>query len=236
MISESLNYVRNDEDWIRTVLIGGVLSLLSFLVVPTILVAGYLVRVIRSTMHGEEKPPAFDDWGDLAMDGLKAAIIGFVYMLIPGIVAGVLVGGSIFTIVLGQGSNGASILGSIGVVVGLLVAFVLGLLAAYVIPAAVANFAETDSLGKGFAIGELRPILTSGKYFTAWITGFAIILAASIVTGVLSVVPLLNLVIGAFLTFYAAVAAYYLIGNAWGELHDIQMQESDERPDEQAAI
>src|SRR6056297_2499376 len=114
MISDSLNYLRNDEDWVKTVLIGGVLSLLSVLVVPTILVAGYLVRVVRATMHGDERPPAFDEWGDMAVDGLKATVIAFAYALVPMIVAGVLVAGSLFTLFLGQGSNGASILGGLG--------------------------------------------------------------------------------------------------------------------------
>ena len=43
MIQESLQYLRTDEDrWVRTVLIGGILSLLSVLVIPTFLVLGYL--------------------------------------------------------------------------------------------------------------------------------------------------------------------------------------------------
>lgn len=238
MISDSLNYLRNDEDWVKTVLIGGVLSLLSVLIVPTILVAGYLVRVVRATMHGDEQPPAFDEWGDLAVDGLKAAVIAIVYGFVPTLIAGVLVGGAVFTIVMGDaaGSSGLAALGGLGILVGLLVSFVLGLLAAYVIPAAVANFAETDQMGKAFSFGDLRSILTSGKYFTAWVSGFAVIFVGALVAGVLNAIPVLGLIAGGFLGFYAAVAAYYLIGTAWGELHDIEMRESEDRPDEQAAI
>lgn len=237
MISESLNYLRNDEEgWVRTVLIGGVLSLLGVLIVPTILVAGYLVRVVRATMHGDEQPPVFDEWGDMAVDGLKATVIALVYGLVPMIVAGVLVAGSLFTLFVGQGSNGASILGGLGFLVGLLASLVLGLLAAYVIPAAVANFVETDRMGKAFSVGDLRPVLTSGKYFTAWISGFAVIVVAGIVGGVLNAIPVLGLVASAFLGFYAAVAAYYMIGHAWGDLRNIEMREMGDQPDEQVAI
>src|SRR6056297_2565238 len=201
MISDSLNYLRNDEDWVKTVLIGGVLSLLSVLIVPTILVAGYLVRVVRATMHGDEQPPAFDEWGDLAGDGLKAAVIAIVYGFVPTPITGVLVGGAVFTIVMGDaaGSSGLDALGGLGILVGLLVSFVLGLLAAYVIPAAVANFAETDQMGKAFSFGDLRPILTSGKYFTAWVSGFAVIFVGALVAGVLNAIPVLGLIAGGFL-------------------------------------
>ncbi|MDS0294830.1 DUF4013 domain-containing protein [Halogeometricum luteum] len=238
MISESLTYLRNDEEgWIRTVLIGGILSLLGFLVVPTILVAGYLVRVVRATMRGDEQPPVFDEWGDMAVDGLKAAAIALVYGLVPMVVAGVLVAGSLFTIFVGQGSNGANVLGGLGFLAGLLVSVVLGLLAAYVIPAAVANFVETDRVGKAFSFGDLRPVLTSGKYFTAWISGFAVIFVAGIVAGMLSgILPFIGAIPGAFLGFYAAVAAYYMIGHAWGDLRNIEMREMGEQPDEQAVI
>ena len=58
MIQDALNYLRADDDWTRTVLIGGILSLLGVLVVPTLLVFGYLVRVLRGTMHGKLPRPA----------------------------------------------------------------------------------------------------------------------------------------------------------------------------------
>ncbi|MCO8266811.1 DUF4013 domain-containing protein [Haloferax sp. AB510] len=235
MISESLNYLRNGEDWVKTVLIGGVLGLLSFLIVPTFLVIGYLLRVVRATMKGDEKPPVFDDWGDMAIDGVKGFAIAFVYALVPAIIAGVFGFAGIVGAMAG-GSDASGALGGIVALVGLLLAFVLGLLAAYLIPAALSNYAETDRMGAAFDFGTLRPILTSGKYATAWLMAFAVLFASSIVVGVLNVIPLLGFVVGAFVTFYAAVAAYYIIGKTWGELHDIEMMDEGETPGEQPAV
>ncbi|ELZ81624.1 hypothetical protein C454_08199 [Haloferax gibbonsii ATCC 33959] len=235
MLSESLNYLRNGEDWVKTVLIGGVLGLLSFLIVPTFLVIGYLLRVVRATMKGDEVPPEFDDWGDMAIDGVKGFAIAFVYALVPAIIAGVFGFAGIVGAAAG-GSDAAGALGGIVALVGLLLAFVLGLLAAYLIPAALSNYAETDRMGAAFDFGTLRPILTSGKYATAWLTAFAVLFASSIVVGVLNVIPLLGFVVGAFVTFYAAVAAYYIIGKTWGELHDIEMMDEGETPGEQPAV
>jgi len=239
MIQQSLQYLRNDEEqWVKTVLIGGILSLLGFLIIPSFLVLGYLVRVVRGTMHDDEQPPVFDEWGDLFVDGIKAFVVAFVYGLIPAVIAAVVIGGSALSFVVGGGSESASLvgLGMAGLLVGGLLAFVLSLLAAYVIPAAVAAFAETDQLGAAFSVGELRPVLTSGTYATAWAYGIALIIAAGLIAGALNAVPVIGTVIGGFIAFYAAVAAYYLIGHAWGELRDVDLNEPDETLGESTAV
>ena len=97
-IEEALRYPMNHDNWIVTVLIGGALSLFSFLIVPILIVYGYLLRVIRTSIDGQSEPPVFEDWGELIVEGFKAAVIVFVYMLIPLIVGAVTVGGSIAAI------------------------------------------------------------------------------------------------------------------------------------------
>jgi hypothetical protein len=241
MLNESLNYLRNSDDWVTTVVIGTVLGLLSVFVVPTILVLGYTMRVVRRTMQGDEEPPVFDDWGDLLVDGLKAFVVTFVYGFVPAVVAAIFGAFGFLGIVGGAGSDsgGLAALGGVTLVLGLLVALVLGLLAAYVIPAALANYAEHDRIGAGFDVGELRSVLTSGQYATAWLTAFAVLLGAGIVAGVVAAIPLLGILVGpiagAALGFYGSVAAYYIIGRTWGELHEVEVREG-EPSGEQAAV
>ncbi|WP_224337381.1 DUF4013 domain-containing protein [Haloprofundus halobius] len=231
MLTESLTYVRNSDDWVKNVLIGGILSLLGFLIVPTFLVIGYLLRVVRSSMRGDEEPPAFDEWGEMAVDGLKGFVIGLAYGFVPIVLA------IVFAVLTGVTANG----GNIGVVsglfglVGVLVVFVTALAVAYALPAGLANYAETGRMGAAFDIGMLRSTLTSGTYATAWLTAFAVFLVAGLVAGALNVVPILGTVVGVFVTFYAAVAGYYIIGRAWGEMHHVPMRD-DEMPEERAAI
>jgi hypothetical protein len=228
MISGSLDYPRTGDEWIKTVVIGGLLTLLGVFVVPTILVAGYLVRVLRATMHGDDTPPRFDDWGALAGDGVRAFAIALVYGLVPLLL---IAATAVFAgLVAGPGPRSGLVVGVVTLGGGLL-ALALGLLAAYVVPAAVANCAERGSVRAGFAVGDLRPVLTSERYATAWLTGFAIVLVA----GLLNVVPVLGTIVLAFVTFYAIAAAYYLVGHAWGdcrglELHDDDGETESERP------
>jgi hypothetical protein len=72
MISKSITYLRNSDEVAKTVLIGGVPSILSFLLIPAFIVSGYLVRVLQRTMAGNDEAPVFDDWEQLLIDGLKA--------------------------------------------------------------------------------------------------------------------------------------------------------------------
>jgi hypothetical protein len=218
MITDSIDYLRTSDDWVKTVVIGGFLTLLVVFVVPTILVAGYLVRVLRATMHGDETPPRFDDWGSLAGDGVRAFAIALVYGLVPGVV--IAVTAVLAGIAAGPGPRFGLIVGAVTLVGAL---FVLGLLAAYVTPAAVANYAERGSVRAGFAVDGLRPVLTSGTYATAWATGFVVVFGTAIVAGLLNVVPLLGTVAGAFVSFYALTAAYYIVGHAWGDARGLEL-------------
>jgi len=240
MIQDALEYPRTGDDWTKTVLIGGILSLLGALVVPAILVLGYLVRVLDRTMHGDDQPPEFDDWGELFVDGVKAFAITLAYGLIPAAVAAAVVAGGVlsFSIVGGSGA-GNTAAGGAGVavvVVGSLLALVLGLVAAYVVPAAVAAFAETDRIEAAFSVSDLRPVLTSGTYATAWVLGFAIVLGAGLLAGALNAIPVIGFVIGGFIGFYAVVAAYYIVGHAWGERRELGSAEAGDTPAEGPAV
>ncbi|MFB6195061.1 MAG: DUF4013 domain-containing protein [Haloplanus sp.] len=226
MINDALTYLRTSDDWVRTVVIGGLLTLFGFLVVPTVLVAGYLVRVLRATMHGDDAPPAFDDWGDLAGDGVRAFAIAVVYGLVPTLLIAVTAAGS--GLAAGPGSRSGLIVGGVAVVGGV-VALVVGLVVAYALPAALANYAETGRVGAGFAVADLRPVLTSGTYATAWLTGVAVVIGAGVVAGLLNVVPLLGTAVGAGVGFYAVTAAYYLVGHAWGDVRELERHDGEAR-------
>lgn len=237
MISDALTYLRNSDDALTTVLIGGLLSVFGFLLIPAVLVNGYLVRVLRRTAADEATPPVFDDWGRMGIEGLKATVIAFAYGLVPAVVGAVLIGGSAVAIVTGGAFDGGSAAigaGVLGLFVGLAVTFVLGLAAWYVIPAATANFAERGTLAAGFDFGTLRPILFSGAYASGWLLALSVLVGGGIVAGALNaVIPILGAVPGLFVSFYAAVAAYYVIGRTWADLRPV---ETSEIVDEQPAI
>jgi hypothetical protein len=85
MFEDALRYPYDEGDGLRSLVIGGLLTLLSVLVLPAILVSGYTLRVLREVDAGDEHLPAFDDWGAMLVDGLKAIAVALVYVLIPAV-------------------------------------------------------------------------------------------------------------------------------------------------------
>lgn len=216
-VEAAIRYPTESDDVVRTVAIGGLLSLLSFLVVPIFALSGYFVEVLDRTASGNDVPPAFEDWGALIVTGLKAVVIGFVYLLVPTVLGGIVVAGSGLGIGL-AGEGPAAGLGALGVLVGGLLWLALSLVVAYLLPAALANFAERRRIGAGFDFGTLKPVWLSRTYARGWIAMVVVALIGGIVTSVLNVVPLLGSIVAAFVGFYFGIAAYAVIGRTWAEV------------------
>ncbi|MHC3379977.1 DUF4013 domain-containing protein [Haloarcula sp. H-GB5] len=225
-LEDTLRYPMEDDEWTTTVLIGGVLSLLSFLVVPAILVYGYLVQAVRERADGATQPPAFEDWGELLVDGVKAWVIGIVYMLVPLVVFGVTVGGSLVAMATGtRAGAGAGLAGLFG---GLAISFVLSLVFGYVATAAIIHFACTGEFGAGFDFGTLRKLVLSPEYATPWLVSIALFIAVNVVVNLLNVIPfigsLIAVILSPFATFYVLVVATDL----WAGGYNAALDERDE--------
>ncbi|ELZ55627.1 MULTISPECIES: DUF4013 domain-containing protein [Halorubrum] len=239
MIEASLNYLRDGDDALVTVLIGGVLLLASPLLIPAFAVFGYVVRVLRRTADGDAEPPVFDAWGDLLVDGLKGFAVAFVYSLLPlGVVAvAAVIGLGAFVAVPGGESVGAgTVVVGLTVLVAGLVALALSLVGLYVTPAALAAVADSGKVGDGFALGTLWGVVTSRAYATGWLAAAVVVLAGSLAIGVLSVVPVLGTVAGVFVQFYALVAAAAIIGWTWGDVRPTGTEPPGPEPAERPAV
>lgn len=77
-IREALKFPFEQGDWVGKAVIGSILALGSFLVIPAPLLTGYLLRVFRS-----DSMPEFNNYLDMYIEGLKAFLVITLYM-IPG--------------------------------------------------------------------------------------------------------------------------------------------------------
>jgi hypothetical protein len=177
-------------NWRNNFIIGAALTLANSIVplVPMIFVYGYALQIMRRTIEGQDlELPSWDDWGKLAVDGLRMMLVGLVYLL-PGIL--VLLGGftlyfaSIFSWPLlattaERGSNGPtalllsiSFLGSIAIMMlSTLLGSLLTLLGLIPLPVVTAHFAVRDKVAAAFRVREWWPLLRANKlgYFAAWV-------------------------------------------------------------------
>jgi hypothetical protein len=239
MIEASLNYLRESDDAVVTLLIGGVLLLASPLLIPAFAVLGYVVRVLRRTADGDDEPPVFDAWGELLVDGLKAFVVAFVYSLLPLGVVAVAAGLSIGTLAVVPGGEtagvGTVVVGLIVLVAGL-VSLLLSLVGLYVTPAALAAVADSGRVGDGFALGTLWGVISKRAYATGWLTAAVVVLAGSLAVGVLSVVPILGTIAGLFVQFYALVAAAAIVGWTWADVRPVATDSTEPEPAERPAV
>jgi hypothetical protein len=198
MLSEALNYPRKSDHMLKTVLIGGILSLLSVLVIPALILGGYGIRVLRHTTRGDDELPKFGDWGKLTLDGLKGVGIVIGYLAVPIILFGL----------------SLSVLSGALQTLGLLVSIIAYVAAIYCLPAATTVFAREERMGVAFARNTLRPILTSRRYVGGWLRVVAVGIVAGLVMSAVGLVPILGAIVGVFIAFYVNLMTAYLIGHA----------------------
>lgn len=230
MLAEAFSFPRRDDDWLVTVLIGGVLTLLGFLVIPAILVNGYLLRVTRAAVRGEAEPPAFDDWGELLVDGVLVWVVELVYVGVPGLLLALIMGTFVvITAVTTSTTVGVAPRAATGIalVVGLALLAVLGTLlvvAAYLLPAALANFARTGDVLAAFHLGTVARAAFSVDYLVAVLLAIVVAVVLGTVGGFLSVI-----LIGVFVLFYMQLVIYHLFGQGFARGHGPAEGTGDDR-------
>lgn len=221
MFGEALQFPISGDSGVKNLLIGGVLSLLAFLLIPIFFVQGYLVRVLRTSVEGGEEAPVFDEWGDMFVDGLKLFVVSIAYFIVPTIVMFVALFAFIGTAFMSAGAPGEVNPGALAGagIVGiflLLGAVLLFLLAAYLLPAAAANFARHDDIGSAFDVGTVVEAALSADYFVAAVIAFVIALIAGIVSSILFAL-VVGLLLAPFIQFYSQVATYYVMARGFSK-------------------
>lgn len=196
-----IRYPMESEDWVKTIILGGVFLFLSFLIIPMFLVYGYLVRAIRESLEDASEPPVFEDWGDIFVEGLQAWIIGLIYMLIPLIVMFVTVGTAVLTFATGTEAGAAAGFGSL--FFGFGITLILVLVFGYVGVAGIVNFAKEERFGAAFDFSTLQEVIFNREYAIAFLVAVVVFIVASLVNAI----PLIGWLLSPFVVFYAAIIA-----------------------------
>jgi hypothetical protein len=226
MLSDALSFPRGGDDWLPTLLLGGVLTVLGFLILPALVVQGYLVRVANHAAGGERTPPSFTRWGELLVDGVKLFVVTLVYgllVVVPFVLLTVAV--AVFVVPAGPetaiaegapaSATGATPGGGGGAALALfalalVVLGVAGVLVAYLLPAAVANFAIEGRLRAAFALRTVVAGALTTDYAVAWVLAVVVAVVGSLVGSALTAV-----VVGVFVLFYVQVVVVYLVGRGF---------------------
>ncbi|WP_407420842.1 DUF4013 domain-containing protein [Methanobrevibacter sp.] len=173
---------------ITILLILGVLSLFSILIIPLIFVYGYGYRVIKmstqSMINGEDEPPEFGEFKKMFIDGLRYIVVYLAYLIIP------------FIIIAISAMNGS--VNWILLIIGIILMIICMLVAYLAVPNMAAN---DDSISAAFAFSDIIDIMGSIGYLRFILTyiGIALIslaivfvatLVISFIFGILGVATL----------------------------------------------
>ena len=199
--NQIVRYPMESDEWLKTILIGGVLIFFGFLLIPLFLVYGYIIRTIRGVLADDPSPPEFDEWGELFVDGVSAWVVSVVYLLVPLIVAGITIGGSIAAVATGSEIGAAA--GAGGLLVGLTISTILSLAFGYLAVVAIVNFAREGQFGAAFDLDVIKTVALDRDYAIAWLVSVGVFLIA----GVVSSIPFVGWIITPFVSFYAAIVA-----------------------------
>jgi hypothetical protein len=220
-VAKAFGFVTEDERWLGKLGIGALVSLLSFLILPVVLLVGYLVGVARNVMNAEERPlPEWEDFGTLFRDGVAVIVAQIVYTLPFWVLMCVALMTTIGLGGLAEANDvaAAGIVATYGLVIclGLLFAIVLFFLS----PAIVIQYVRTDEFGATFRFGEVIGIAREnmGDILITALASFVASLLLNVVIGMIALIPCLGWVAAPVLALAGYPWLMVVTGHLYGQI------------------
>ena len=182
-LKDAFKFPFESEDGRSRFLIGSLISLANLIlpIVPAIFVYGYVISVMRQVINGE-KPhmPAWNDWGKFGLDGLKALLVGLVYMLPATIISAG--GWVLYTVLYTSGvvittSNSSEWMGVVLMFSAMVILFLslgigmfFNILGGIPLPVALSHWVAQDRLSAAFNFKTTWQTIKADKwgYFITW--------------------------------------------------------------------
>jgi hypothetical protein len=211
--SKAFVFVNEDEDKVKKIGIGAVLTLFVWLLIPMFFIVGYQVAIIRRVMKNDPEPlPEWEDWGKIFMDGLVVAVAMFVYALplfllflcsmviwLPAATGNeVLAGGAILGVA----------------VIGCLI-FLFAIALAFIVPALYIQHARYGDFASMFKVGQV--IAITRENFVNILIVILVTIVASFLLGLVTWIPICGwLIIAPVGNFWISAAAAHMYGQIAG--------------------
>ena len=170
-LAKAFSFVTDDDQWLTTLLIGGLLFFVP--IFGWFVLLGFTMETARNVMRRSERPlPRWDNLGEKFMLGLYSFAIQIVYALPAILIASVLV---CIIGVLAAGSSGSEqAVGGIIALVAICFTPLIGVVGIVLQPvtwAAHARYLQSGSLRDAFQVGEVIAMTRAnlGKWVIVWL-------------------------------------------------------------------
>jgi hypothetical protein len=151
-LGRAITYVFQDSQWVKKVVIGGLLFFIP--IIGWLIIGGYWLRVIRQVAQGSDVPlPEWDDFGGDLVRGLKGLVVSTVWSLPVIVLTGCVgllsaVGGS-------AESDAAAGLATIIALAGNCLTFLLSFVVAFFQPLFFSRLAVSEQIGQALAFSAI---------------------------------------------------------------------------------
>lgn len=154
--SKAFTYVFEDPDWIKKIIIMGLIFLIP--VLGQIVLVGWMVDIIRKMIRHEPVTLPELAFGAQLGDGFKLVIVTLIYaapIIVLGIIQGIISG-----VAGGMASDGSmaeaggALIAIVSICFGL-VYFIYGIVLGFVMPIVYGRYAEFGTIGSGLQFGEI---------------------------------------------------------------------------------
>lgn len=183
--SRAWHTIVDDQNWLVKVLIGGIMVLISPLIIPALFVGGYFLDVMQRAAQGEDSLPEWTDWGRLLVRGLMWIAIQFIYSL-PIVILGCCM--ATVGLLAGQGSDARTMSDGANALMACLICLIIpiALIVAYVTPAAILRYATEGEIGAAFDFNRVFGLIREnlGPYTIAVVLGILIYLVVGLISTV----------------------------------------------------
>lgn len=217
-IERGFKFVFREKNWFGKIVVGALMILFSFLIIPLLIYLGYLVEVTKRTIKDEsELLPDWDNIGRKLANGFKLLVIIMVYLIPFFILLFLSVPFAKFEIDSFENREIVALIPTLikGEFSGVSLLFffssiVYAVLFALILPFVVGKFAENESINDAFTISDIFSMFRDN------VGDAVIVFLLSIFVQLLASLGFALFFVGVFLTgFWANIVVYYLYGELY---------------------
>lgn len=197
MIVDAFKYPLADDNYLRTLLVGSLLTVGSILVLPLFVLLGFFTKTIGNAINGDA-PPQFEEYGSLFVDGLKLTAVFLTYLIV-------------FVVLMGLVSLAGSIsetAGTVGFL--LLVPLYFGLM--YVATSILFHFCRHRRMGDAFDLRAVLDTAFSLRYLAVVLLWLFVFPTLFVIGQVLLAVTIVGLLLIPATLVYELIVYAKLIG------------------------
>lgn len=208
-VGKAFSYVFDDEQWLTSILIAGLLALVPIL--GWIAILGYMLEAARNVAMGSPRPlPKWDNFGEKLSLGFNAFLITLGWSLPVLLLMVPFMCIPLFAMAGGEDAAAAAALGTVFCIMPIVI--VLGIALQVPMLAGLARYLQTGSLGSAFKVGEIIAMVRAD--LGGWVVLWLLYLLCSIVASLGSVV-----IIGFIFTLpYSQAVFGHLLGQKLQQL------------------